>query len=228
MDPPANFDIEHKDGVIVFTTQLRARGLKLYVPSADDKRKWKKDIEEHWNGHYDAHRDHCMRDEQCDCTFACCRYKVLLRWEFVDSHAHIDIDINPGECKGDPDSDDWWWETNWYQYTTHPRDAVASNARAHEAGHCAGHGDDYRGGILPIGMDPNGFDFPDDSVMSCQGGRRAKRHHLRFWLSWAGLYLRDRLVPIPTADNSDDRPADEPDWLKPRSRAATRSKRRRR
>jgi hypothetical protein len=215
-----NYDAEFRDGVLTITTRIELRGQnpprivekdgrKKWVAESfkldgGKLRQWRKQIEGYWNDKYDAHRADCARGKRCKCTFACCRYKVKLRWELSseEGSGHLVVFVRPGFAKGKWASASWWNSSQWFmELKPPPGDTSGASSfpeyvRAHEAGHSGGQNDDYEQGGQPDWRDPNIHAMPENSIMG-HGDPIPTPFHFHEWFKRITYHIGDRLVAVP-------------------------------
>ncbi|MCB9497502.1 MAG: peptidoglycan-binding protein [Fibrobacteria bacterium] len=143
------FDIEFKGGILHVTTKIKLVNRLGAKPAAGsplpaigpavtdaDKAAMKKDIESKLTGKWFMHREKCDRNKRCDCDArnGCCKFRVRVHTEFVESGEHHVVNLFQGAGRANA--------SNWTRVKT--RD----NSWAHETGHLLGWYDEYAGGAV--------------------------------------------------------------------------------
>lgn len=159
------FDIEFKSGVVIVTVKIKLINRQGGKPasgdpmpaagpavSAADKSSMKSDIEGKLSEKWLFHRDDCKRNDGCDCPKdrKCCKFKVKIVVEFVESGEHHEVNLFQGSGRANA--------TNWTRVKT--RD----NSWAHETGHLLAWYDEYTGGA--VGTAPRWKDPRNGAVMN--------------------------------------------------------------
>lgn len=160
------FDAESKDGLVTITTKIKLlnrsgakptiRGAALPAvgtPVSDtDKAAMKADIESKLSAKSIMHRDDCSRGSTCDCSkdYGCCKQKVKVVVEFVESGQHHEVNLFQGAGRANA--------SNWTRVKTR------ANSWAHETGHLLGWFDEYSSGA--IGSSPRWKNSNSTAVMS--------------------------------------------------------------
>ncbi len=144
------FDIKMVDRVVVVRTKIklinrlgqkpanRTDPLPAIGPpvSAADKARMKSDIEGKLSNKRIFHRARCDRNGDCDCplTLLCCKLKVRIIVDFVESGQHHRVNLFQGRGRAT--------SSNWTRVKTRP------NSYAHETGHLLGWYDEYAAGAV--------------------------------------------------------------------------------
>ena len=144
------FDIEFKSGVLKVLTKVKLinrQGAKPAtssdpLPAAGpavsdaDKASMKADVEGKLSGKWTLHRKACKRTATCDCdaAYGCCKFKVKVVLDFVESGEHHTVNLFQGGGRANA--------SNWTRVKT--RD----NSWAHETGHLLAFYDEYVGGAV--------------------------------------------------------------------------------
>ncbi|MBK9419049.1 MAG: peptidoglycan-binding protein [Flavobacteriales bacterium] len=119
--------------------------------TAAEKASMKTDIESKLTGKWFMHRVKCGRDKRCDCDEknGCCKFRVRVHVEFVESGEDHVVDLFQGTGRAS--------SRKWTRVKTRP------NSWAHETGHLLGWYDEYADGAL--GATPRWKVTNPDAVM---------------------------------------------------------------
>ena len=145
-DWTSKYDIEFTDRVVIISTKIklvnrqgrqpaRARDpLPAAGPAVDDalKRQMKAGIEGYLSEKWVLHRHDCLRHATCDCprTRKCCKFRVVIRVDFVESGEYHTVNLFQGRNRTvDTES---WGRVPWHRMNY-----------AHEVGHLLGFYDEY-------------------------------------------------------------------------------------
>ncbi len=144
------FNIELHDGQITITVKIKLLNRQGPKPAAStdalpaigdpvsalDKAAMKLDVEGKLSNKHLFHRTGCKRGDGCDCPKerGCCKIKVKVVVEFVESGQHHQVNLFQGPGRANA--------TNWTRVKTR------ENSYAHETGHLLGWYDEYAGGAV--------------------------------------------------------------------------------
>jgi hypothetical protein len=144
------FDIEFKSGVLKVLTKVKLINRQGAKPASSsdpmpaagpavsdaDKTSMKADVEGKLSGKWMMHRKACKRTATCDCdkSYGCCKFKVEVHIDFVESGEHHVVNLFQGAGRAN--------SGNWTRVKT--RD----NSWAHETGHLLAWYDEYTGGAV--------------------------------------------------------------------------------
>lgn len=116
----------------------RCSAVPVGDPVSDDAKQNMKDtIEGVYRDQLFLHRHACLRGDRCDCDtgYKCCKFKVQVHVEFVETTGSMIHEVNlwPGSDRAD--------SNNWFREESRP-----GKSWAHETGHLMGFYDEYRTG----------------------------------------------------------------------------------
>lgn len=161
------FDIEFKSGILHVTTKVKLINRLGAKPASgdpmpavgdpvtdEDKAEIKKDVESKLTGKWFMHRKGCDRNKACDCDekYGCCKFRVRVHLEFVESGEHHVVNLFQGPGRANA--------SNWTRVKT--RD----NSWAHETGHLLAWFDEYVGGA--VGTAPR-WKAPNNTAVMSSG-----------------------------------------------------------
>jgi len=151
--------------------------------SGEDKANMRQDIESKLTEKLVLHRHECQRGGLCDCALdrKCCKFKVRIQVDFVESGEHHEVNLFQGSGRAD--------SVNWTRIKT--RD----NSWAHETGHLLGWFDEYSGTTNP-GPTPR-WQVPREGVIMNTGLEVPAEYYWDFrdWFAAKTGETWDEVVP---------------------------------
>jgi hypothetical protein len=157
---------------------IQTDGTGSPVPVDDrTKRRLKRSIESFLSDRWVIHRLRCRRGRRCNCrkTRECCKFRILVRVQFVETGQHHEVNLFQGSSS--------WMCSDWWC-----RVPPGANAYAHEVGHMLGWYDEYPTGANDTSSGTSWRRSRAGAIMSYAGaGRLAPRlYYEQFRAAFAG------------------------------------------